>query len=175
MKFYPLLTKLWLRIEKSLKFRQSKGNNSFITDGILLKLNVHYSTIVLYIQYKFDEIPSIGNLVMAEDGRMDGQAEGMTDGCKDVCKDRLTDRQRQFICINNGRIHGKISQENVSPKSLPVTLTANCSRMAILLLLFHCLYHPQTLLVWVYCLHVHLSICVSIYELTCLDKQDFWA
>ena len=40
--FQPLLAKLWLGIEKkSLKCRQSKGYNSSITDGTLVKLDVH--------------------------------------------------------------------------------------------------------------------------------------
>ena len=82
MKFYPLLTTLWLRIAKnSQKFRQSKDNNSFITDDNLLKLHVHYHTIVLYIQYKCDEKPSIGYLVMVEDRSKDGREEGRTDRC----------------------------------------------------------------------------------------------
>ena len=41
MKLHPLLTKLWLRAEKSLKFWQSKGPNFFITDENLMTLNVH--------------------------------------------------------------------------------------------------------------------------------------
>ena len=32
-----------------------------------MKLNVHNNTIVIYIKYKFQEIPIIGYLVMAED------------------------------------------------------------------------------------------------------------
>ena len=38
--------------KKSLKFRQSKGNNSSITDDNLLKLHKHNHTIVIYTQYK---------------------------------------------------------------------------------------------------------------------------
>ena len=37
--------------KKSLKFRQSKGNNSSITDDTLMKIHVHNHTIVIYIQY----------------------------------------------------------------------------------------------------------------------------
>ena len=60
MKFHPLLTKLWLRMEKkSLKFRQSKGNNS-ITGDILMKLHMHHHTMVKYIQDKFDWLPRCG-------------------------------------------------------------------------------------------------------------------
>ena len=55
--------------KKSLNFRQSKGNNSAITKGTLIKLHVHNLTMVIYIQYKFHEVPSIGYLVMAEDGK----------------------------------------------------------------------------------------------------------
>ena len=39
--------------KKSLKFSQSKGNNSSITDYTLKKLHMHNHTIVLYIQDKF--------------------------------------------------------------------------------------------------------------------------
>ena len=55
--------------EKTLKFRQSKGDNSSITDNTLMKILMHNHTIVIYIQYKFPEIPSIGYLVMAEAGK----------------------------------------------------------------------------------------------------------
>ena len=58
---------------KSLKFRQSMGNNSAITDDTPIKLHIHKLTMVIYIQYKFDKIPSIGYLVMAEDGKPDEQ------------------------------------------------------------------------------------------------------
>ena len=51
----------------SLKFWQSKGNNSSITDVNLMKLHMRNHTIVIYIQYKLHEIPSIGYLVMAEE------------------------------------------------------------------------------------------------------------
>ena len=36
--------------KKSLKFRQSKGNNSSITDDTLMKLKVHNNTMVMFIQ-----------------------------------------------------------------------------------------------------------------------------
>ena len=55
--------------KKSLKFRQSKGNNSSITDDTLMKLNMHNNTMVIYIQYKLQEISFIAYLVMAEDGK----------------------------------------------------------------------------------------------------------
>ena len=55
--------------KKSLKFRQSKGDNSIITHDTLKQLHVHNLIMVIYIQYKFHEIPSIGYLVMAEDGK----------------------------------------------------------------------------------------------------------
>ena len=58
MKFHPLLTK------KSLKCRSSKGNNSSITDYILVK--PHHA---IYFQYRFHEIQSIYYKVMAEDGK----------------------------------------------------------------------------------------------------------
>ena len=53
--------------KKSVKFRESKGKSSFINNDTLMKLNVHNNTIVMYIQYKFQEIASLGYLVMAED------------------------------------------------------------------------------------------------------------
>ena len=53
--------------KKSLKFWQSKSNYSSITDDTPMKLNVHNHSIVIYIQHKFHERPSIGYLVMAED------------------------------------------------------------------------------------------------------------
>ena len=46
--------------KKSVKLRRSKGNNSAITDGTQIKLHVHNLTMVIYIQYKFHESPSIG-------------------------------------------------------------------------------------------------------------------
>ena len=69
MKFHPLFKKLWLRTENELKFRQSKDNNSSLSSDTLSKLHMHNHTIVIYIQYKFHEIQSIGYLVMAEDGK----------------------------------------------------------------------------------------------------------
>ena len=50
-----------------MKFRQSKGNDSLKTDDTLMKLHVHNHSMVIYIQYKFQEILFIGYLVMAED------------------------------------------------------------------------------------------------------------
>ena len=68
---------IWLRKEKSFKFRQSKGNNSSITEDTLMKLSVHNHTmVIIYIQYKFHEIPSIGYLAMAEDGKTNGRTDG---------------------------------------------------------------------------------------------------
>ena len=64
-----------VEIGEKIKFRQSKGNNSAITYDTPIKLHVHNLTMVIYIQYKFHEIPSIGYLVMAEDGRMDSRAD----------------------------------------------------------------------------------------------------
>ena len=55
--------------KKSLKFRQSKGNNSSITHDIMMKLHMNNHTMVIYIQYKFHEILYFGCLVMAEDGK----------------------------------------------------------------------------------------------------------
>ena len=53
--------------KKSLKFRQSKGNKSTITDDTPIKLHVHILTMVIYIQYMIHEISSISYPVMAED------------------------------------------------------------------------------------------------------------
>ena len=52
-----------------MKFRQSKDNNSSITDDSLTKHHIYNHNIVIYIQYKFQELPFIGYLVMAEDGK----------------------------------------------------------------------------------------------------------
>ena len=60
-------------VRKSLKFRQSKGYNSDIKDDTPIKLHVHNFIIVIYIQYKFHEFPSIGYLVMAEGGKTNEQ------------------------------------------------------------------------------------------------------
>ena len=57
-----------------MKFRQSKGNNSAITDDIP-KIHVHNIIIVIYIQYKFHELPFIGYLVMTKDGKTHGWME----------------------------------------------------------------------------------------------------
>ena len=55
--------------KKSLKFRQSKDNNSSITNNKLENIHVNNHTMIIYnIQYKFHEIPFIGYEVMAEDG-----------------------------------------------------------------------------------------------------------
>ena len=54
---------------KSLKFRDSKGNISAKTSDTPIKLHVLNLTMVIYIQYKFHEIPSVGYLVMAEGGK----------------------------------------------------------------------------------------------------------
>ena len=58
-----------------MKFRQSKGNNSALTDDAPIKLHTHNLIMAIYIQYKFHEIPSIRYLVMAEDGKSDGQRQ----------------------------------------------------------------------------------------------------
>ena len=48
---------------------------STITDNSPIKLHMHNLIMVIYIQYKFHEIPSIGYLEMAEDGKTDGQRQ----------------------------------------------------------------------------------------------------
>ena len=50
--------------KNKLKLRQSKGKNSPICNDTLMKLHVHNKTMVIHIQYKFQEIPFIGSLVM---------------------------------------------------------------------------------------------------------------
>ena len=55
--------------KKSSKFMHSKVNYSYITDDTLMKLHVHNQTKVIHIQYRFQEIPFIGYLVMAEGGQ----------------------------------------------------------------------------------------------------------
>ena len=49
-----------------LKFRQSKGNNSAITEDITIKLHVHNLTMAIYV---FSIFYPIGYLVMAEEGK----------------------------------------------------------------------------------------------------------
>ena len=46
--------------EKSLQFRESKGNYFAITDDTAITLYMHNLTMVIYIQYTFHEIISIG-------------------------------------------------------------------------------------------------------------------
>ena len=46
-----------------------------MADATLMKLHMHNHTMVIYIQYKFHELPSIGYLVMAEDGKTDIRIE----------------------------------------------------------------------------------------------------
>ena len=48
---------------------KAKGDNSSITEDTLMKLHVQNHTMVIYIEYKFQEISFIGYLVMAEDGK----------------------------------------------------------------------------------------------------------
>ena len=55
--------------EKRLKFRQAKGNNSSKSNDTPIKLHVLNHTLVIYIQYQFQENPFIGYPVMAEDGK----------------------------------------------------------------------------------------------------------
>ena len=45
-----------------------------------MKLQVHNLTMVIYIQYNFREIPSIGYLVMAEDRKTEGQCQTYSGG-----------------------------------------------------------------------------------------------
>ena len=68
-----------------LIFRQSKGNNSLITDDTQVKLRVHNHSIVIYIQYTFHEIPFIGYLVMADDKNTNGNTRWKkTDGQRKI-------------------------------------------------------------------------------------------
>ena len=52
-----------------MKIGQSKGISSAIPDDSTIELQVNNLTIVIYIQNTFNEILSIGYLVMAEDGK----------------------------------------------------------------------------------------------------------
>ena len=52
-----------------LNLGKPKGNNSALTDATLIKFHMYNLTIIIYIQYTFYEIPSIGYLVIAEDGK----------------------------------------------------------------------------------------------------------
>ena len=52
-----------------LAITHEKGNSFAFTDDTLIKFHVHNLTTVIYIKYKFYEIPSIGCLVMAGDGK----------------------------------------------------------------------------------------------------------
>ena len=45
--------------EKSLQFRQSKGDNSSITHDTLMELHMHNHTMVICIQYKVHEFHSL--------------------------------------------------------------------------------------------------------------------
>ena len=57
-----------MRTEKTIiKMWKSKGNNSSLTDDTWMKLHVHNNSMVIYIQYMVQEIPSTGYKVMAED------------------------------------------------------------------------------------------------------------
>ena len=65
--------------KKTLKFRQSRAiNTSAINDATAIKLHAHNLIMAIYIQYKFHEIPSIGYLVKAEEGKTDGRTDGRT-------------------------------------------------------------------------------------------------
>ena len=65
-------------MEKTLKFRQSKGNYSAITNDTLIKPDVHNFNMPKHIQYRFHEIPSIVYLGMAEDRKSDKRTEWLT-------------------------------------------------------------------------------------------------
>ena len=71
-------------MEKALKFRQSQNNKSSTANATLIKFHVHNHTIVIYIQYKFHEIPFIGYLDMAEDGNTEIWKDGQTDNAKPI-------------------------------------------------------------------------------------------
>ena len=61
-----------------MKFRQSNGNNSSIADDTPIKRHMQNLTMVVYIQYKFHELQSIGYLVIAEGRKAEGET-GRTD------------------------------------------------------------------------------------------------
>ena len=49
---------------------KSKGNNSFLIDDTLMKLHMQNHTMIIYYQYKFHEILSIGYIVNVEDRKI---------------------------------------------------------------------------------------------------------
>ena len=59
---------------------QFKGYNLCTIQASLTKLDVHQCVIVIYIYFKFQEIPSNGYLLMAPDERKDGKTDERTDG-----------------------------------------------------------------------------------------------
>ena len=67
--FHEIQLHVWLRAGKGIKTSSIKGNNSSIADDTLVKIQMHNHIMVIYIQYKLHEIPSIGYLVMTEDGK----------------------------------------------------------------------------------------------------------
>ena len=79
-------------MEKALEFRQSKGNNSAITDEVAINLHVHKPNIVMCIQYKLYEILSMCYLVMVSTEREMG---GWTERRVDRWTDRQADRQTE--------------------------------------------------------------------------------
>ena len=57
-----------------------------MTDDVLMKLHVHSPNKVIYIQYtgNLHDIPFIGYLVIAEDGRTDAKTDRRKDNAKPI-------------------------------------------------------------------------------------------
>ena len=69
MKFHPFGYLVMVEDgKKTFRFRQSKDNNSFVSNVTLMELHVHNQTIVIYIQYKFQDNPFIDYQDVDEDG-----------------------------------------------------------------------------------------------------------
>ena len=62
-----------------MDFKSIQGLYSGTTKASQTKLDVHHIIIVIHIKYKFYEIPFIGYLVMASDGRTGGHTEYLLD------------------------------------------------------------------------------------------------
>ena len=58
-----------------MDLNQFKGYNSRTTKASLTKLDMHHIVLVIYLYYKFHEIPFSGYLGMARDGRTVGRTD----------------------------------------------------------------------------------------------------
>ena len=65
---------------------------------------MHNHTVVIYIQYKFHEIPSFGYLVMAEDGKTEGRTDKWMDKPKQYTPSTFSKLGAQKL-ISNTETH----------------------------------------------------------------------